>query len=611
MSTTAQQWVRNRPWQDWAFAAVIVLAISYYAGAFGAFQHLPGPLFGGDIYYHYGHILHIYEFNNPMSSSHYAGEYEHYAWFSHLLGAIFARITGMEPLNAAIWFGPLIGLAGMLVMYLLGQRFLGNRALGLLLALSWLSIGRIPSPTPTAFATALLNPLLVLLVYTARSKRETLAAGVVYGIAGLSHTVSFLGGAIFIGIVAILRTLEARRNNEAWTRALTAQARWIGLMALVAVPIALLYWGPPALVYHGHTPNNWQEYTGRGLEGLTPAFLWQNFWDTLWASPAGEPTGILGAIFGILPHPVTLLNLLALIGFGVSVLLWRKNGLPLLVMLTGLLGLAHPWLTLPIIGTSFGYYRFGIFLYLARALFVILGIATLYKAAKNPGARWAVTLLSLLVLIAAASSAFQAYDQDRWAQAGRNIDGGTKAIIDLGNFARENLPADSVVLAAHGESAFAFNAASGMKVMHMRITHASPFVDANMRIADAAIILYGNDTQKRQELIREYGVTHIYADFYSAQSINNCLAAWDRFNDPSAADASYDCLRVSNTSLAPYLRRYGIDTKTVHARMDIASSLAPTYDLVIIKPTNVTLPARQVSPASIPAPVALYALTIG
>jgi len=135
----------------------------------------------------------------------------------------------------------------------------------------------------------------------------------------------------------------------------------------------------------------------------------------------------------------------------------------------------------------------------------------------------------------------------------------------------------------NGESAFAVNALTGRKIVYMRATHASPYVDYNKRAADASIILYGNNTQLRNDLIKKYHVSYLFFDLFSAESVNICNHVWDQLDDPKYEVYGYYCIKTS-PEYKQYLENNGIQTKTVYTRLDPASLESPKLNILFVKP---------------------------
>jgi len=180
------------------------------------------------------------------------------------------------------------------------------------------------------------------------------------------------------------------------------------------------------------------------------------------------------------------------------------------------------------------------------------------------------------------------FKTNKWTKIGFEVSPLMNAQFEFANFVLKSTAQNDVLITPHGETAFAINALTGRKVVFMRRTHASPFVDVDKRIADAAVMLYGNNSNLRKELLKKYNVKYLYTDYYSEQSIINCLQVWDNLTNPNFAEFSYSCLRTS-PKYEEYLKSNGLEVKKVHARLDVASNLAPKFDLIVIKPSSLKL----------------------
>ncbi|MEM3690288.1 MAG: hypothetical protein QXZ40_00985, partial [Candidatus Micrarchaeia archaeon] len=51
---------RQLSWQDWAFITFLFLSQIYVTSIVARMNWLPGPLYGGDIFFHFGNIMHLY-----------------------------------------------------------------------------------------------------------------------------------------------------------------------------------------------------------------------------------------------------------------------------------------------------------------------------------------------------------------------------------------------------------------------------------------------------------------------------------------------------------------------------------------------------------------------
>jgi hypothetical protein len=552
----------SRTWQDWTVLAGLVLIALTHASVSGTFKHLPGPIYGGDYYWHHGHAVHIRDGGSLLASSHYRGEYEHYPWLTHALIALASLVSRLPVLKVMLASIPLIALLGGLVVYLLGRKFL-NPTVAIPMALFWAAYGDLPSATPTGVTLKLAIPLTVLAFASAQSLKGRMLAGLVFGLAGLQHVVLFVGSVLLIGVLVLFRAIT---GEGPFPRRLWKQVVFWLPVAAIGIPIALLFWWPPAFIYHNETPNNWQEYTGIGLQALS----------------AGLTLSTLKAAF--IPFSgiaMSLISILVLLGLYAVITKPKRFWLPIVVLLAGLAGFLHPVVTQPLFGFTIGFYRFPIWFVLGQVLFMGAGLAVLAGTFRDDRARLAILVGGILIAGLVLQGAMGQYANDRWMQYGKELDGGTQALFTMADWVRANTKVTDVFLAGHEESGFALNALTGRKLVVLRRTHASPFVDADRRVADAALILYGADNATREELLQKYGITYYYEDAYSVQSRQECLKNWDLLEQNG--EASYSCLRTSVAQEAE-LQQAGIETKRVRARLDVASNRAPVFELLAIKP---------------------------
>lgn len=551
------------------FLTCLVIQTAYNA----RLQHLAGPLYGGDYYYHYGHIQHILEGGNIFVSSHYVGEYEHYPWLTHLIIALLAWTLPFKLMTITnVVYPALLTIASTLAMYFLIRGFVQSKTIAALLAFYWLPL--FPSFTPTQTASLLFAPIILYAIFHARSKNQRILAGILLGISAIQHLTVFLGGMLAISFLifgsmflAFLQqgaTLRSLASSPFLRRIKQLAAQYVP-MIVPAMSLSLIYLWAPLFYYRMQTLNPWQTYTAGGVSALT-------LLDVL--DQLLHPFLSLGSI----PH--ILFSALAVVGL---VFAFRKRmyRFTFLVLLVGIIGYAHPLITLPLLGTSYGHYSYPLFLSFAIILFISVGMFAVYKNTSQM-TRFFLTLLFLVLIGSAQYSSAQNHLTSQYVQDAAKENQYQDILYDLGEFIQNTTHVNDVFITTHGESAFALTALTGRKVVYMRRTHSSLYADTDRRVADAVVILYGNNTAKRDELIAKYNVSYYYDDLYARQQRNMCLQQWD--NLEQNPESSYACLRVP-PEFRPYLKKYNITFKKINARLDISNERAPTFDLLAVKPT--------------------------
>lgn len=596
--------LHNLEWQDWTAVSLILVFFLVHLSIVMQYNQLPNPLYGGDYYYHFGHINHLYAGGSVFESSHYFQEYEHYAWFLPLIIAKTAVLFSTDILKTTLFFQAFLSLIVGVIGYFLGLKIFKDKNIALFFSFAWMS-SRIIQATASGFSYLILIPLAVLAIYYAKDWKQGILAGVVYGLCGIGNIVAFSAISIFIGILFIYRLFENHlsigvkigiRNISEFPKTFKKQALFFLPIFIIGLIISLLYLWPIIFVYRGAMPNNWQDYAYMGKSGIG-TYIAALFKETF----LNFGTPVLG-IFSVL-------SLYGLLIIFIKLKKGEKQWLPILfVLITGIIGVTHQFITEPLFGKSLGYYGMGTVFYLVRALLFTLGIYSIYKLVEEKTEKYhigknvegeekikkhnfkqkhvvpAVALLLLVYFSATVFAGMKPQDNEL-----------VVALHKETKFIMQNTEVDDVFLTSHGETGFALNALTGRKIVHMRRTHASPFVDVNERIADSAVILYGDNDEKRKELIGKYKIRYYYEDIQSSRTVQECLNNWNAFDNPQYADASYSCLQTS-PKYKEYLEKYGIETKNVNVRLDIGYENAQRYDMIAIKPSELkvnTSPVKE------------------
>jgi hypothetical protein len=508
-----------------------------------SFHALPGPVYGGDVYYHFGKINQLAEGGSLFESSHFKGEYEHYGWLSNALTASLTYL-GLSPLKATITFAWIIQILGAIVIYLLMSR-LTSKTVGLFFAAIVLATPLVN--LPTVFSTYVLIPLGILAAFTFTNPY---GKGLVYAACGIAHPISFAAINLLYPSVALYRIVRR-------TSTITDQAIHLAKTYAVGIPIALLYWGPLIVRYGGNNLNPWQEYVRSD-----PIIL----------------QTIRGVFFSTNTPIAFALSMLAIAGFILAIKNRRLILIPVGIML---FGLVHPYLTQPLVGTSLGWFGFAQMRWITTVLLAGLALGALLK--MTPERLHTIALILLLSVVAIQAQAnYSRFTEDRWTQMAFDPRYSINLENPLIDHIKETTSTDDVFLTLHPESSFALNGVTGRKVVHLRITHASTFVDVNQRILDAALILYSNDSETVNRLLQRYETSHLYIDAYGLQSWMNCDAFFEQGGHP---ETSYACLRIDyDPEYERILEAHGLEYERLTARKNVASENAPLFDQIAIRP---------------------------
>ncbi len=580
--------MKNLEIQDYLVIALIVIVFLVQFSIYSQLKQIPGPIYGGDAYHHKGMAQHIYNGNAPWTDPYYLGGYAFYPWLAHVFVVFLAYFAGISILKASIFFPAIMSVLAIIVTYLLGIKVFRNKNFALLFAAAWISFRIVPSSAPTDLALTLMMPAAALFIIYAKTVPQRIAAGIVYGLSGITHAAFFIGINLLLLILFSYRVIDENmeRTDEGkikikrhFSHSIAKQLRWFSIILLIGIPIAMLYWGPVIFVYHGKTLNPLQEYSGSGLEGLNFEFVFTYLFKQIF--------------FDTSNYIAIIMSILAIMGLYYVLLNRDKLKIALLFYLTAFFGVIHPIITRPLINTSFGYYWFPGFANITRMILIIFGIYLIYALAKKylrntkeETITYAIIAVTITMLALNAGINIKSFESDQFTQAGFTLSPDMEAMFRMGDWIMANTRNGDVFVSTHPETSFALQALTGREVMFSRRTHSSHFVDVNKRAADEAVMLYGNSEEKTKELLREYNVKYIYHDFYSLQTKQQCEQIWSILDNPNAQLQSYVCLQTT-PEFENYLKQYGVNYKKIVGPLDPAGGpYTPKYELLAVNPSQ-------------------------
>src|SRR3989339_580295 len=248
----------------------------------GSFHQLPVPIYGGDIYWHYGRALHIELGEAPWTNPQVAGEYEYYGWITHAI--ISAYATGVDGFfNAYMYFAIVQTLLSSIAFFYLGRTIFKNNYAALLLAA--ISLGFWHQPSMGGTGDFILVPLFLAFFYKSLSESGRLnkiLAGLFFGLASLAHVMYFPALLLFMAIVFIylifrdwqFRIKEGRFSFVPAKLRIKDTIKVLWIPALIGIIISLAFWGPVLIGYSAEIKNPVNIYANDDLSrfGLTIAY---------------------------------------------------------------------------------------------------------------------------------------------------------------------------------------------------------------------------------------------------------------------------------------------------------------------------------------------------
>jgi hypothetical protein len=400
--------------------------------------------------------------------------------------------------------------------------------------------------SPRPFATIVLMPLFILLFVNLIEKknlRYKIGTGVVLGLLGLTHLMSFASALLFVFVYVIYELVLSFKKKEV-LKEFKELFELFSLVILIGFIVASPYIGPLIFHYKFNTLNDQPAYSSPipGIQTITE-FLKSTFFDT---------SSILRL----------LVTLLVLIGFVYAVLKTEYVKIPFLLLIATVVGNFHYLITIPIGIKTLVYWQLPIYTTpLARALLFTIGSNALINTLKNKEIKKYALMVLIVLLLGATVSTKTSFYNGRWITAGRNSNLGP--LSDMADWVEKNTDKNDVFLSTK-EGSFALFSLTGRKLVVNRITHASQFVDFDKREDGAAIMFYGNSVSEIKSLLKKYNVSYVYYDNQWLDSLQ-----WDPF------------LVDPKNSLV--LDKFGVQYDGVKARLDPGKPDVPVYDLLLIK----------------------------
>lgn len=551
--------IRRRTWEDYVLAGMILAFLLIFGQYIAQYTQIPAPLYGGDLYRDRGFVYDIAHGVPAWEDSFYRGEIQYYPYALFIVQASIVKMTGWDVDTVFLLFPLLTLILTGIIWYALGTTIFKHKIWGLLLALAFLTIKYASNAKSGSFAVYVLMPafLLFWFRYEQSSRRfHAIAAGMFLGSMSLVYGGIFLAAfGMFVFVVAF-QMFHKMYTDRAILAVVRQYVKRYWLIPAIATIIALIYFLPLIITYHWHTVNEVSKWGDTGLRHLGPSWVLGVFKHIYF------PSGNI---------PRLILGILALVGTVALFLMKSKESkMVLLIIVANILSMQHFLITKPLLNTWFLPEKLQYFQQLLPVL-IVAGAYFLWHLLKGKErtiiiARYSIVVLVAALLLLSFSIDFNNFKEEVFEKHGRSDPSYVHAHYALGSWMDENLKPGDVIL-SNDETGFMLATVSTHKVMLTRRTHASYFVDIDERIADAAVIMYGQNTTLTNELLGKYGVTYLYVDrnFYSAT------------------------MRV-RPEFETYLARHNISYTRQVSSYDIAQPLsrANTQELLIIPAQNTT-----------------------
>lgn len=562
-SSTIRDYFKKKNIDAYELAAYIVIGFFFllYVHFVSGLLHINSPVYGGDFYRDRGFIENIVQGNPIWSDLYFYDELQYYPYGFSVILALIVFITPFTVDQVFLYSQTITFLLGGLTWFFLGKELFKKSKWGLLLTTIVLATNVFIGPKSSEFAYFVMMPLFLLLWLKYEQKQTLLlqiGMGLVLGFTAFVQGARFVtmvglfAGTVILLFISEYASLQKKTGKQLFVLIQSYFKKYI-LTTVITIIIASLFFLPLVLTYHFETPNKVTEYGDTKIELLGPSWLLKQL-----TSRYFNTSSIGYFMYGI----IALFGTYAL--FKTRKI--KESQFILYLFIVNVLLMQHHLITKPLFNTWFLPEKL-VFLTPIFALIFVFGTKTLYENfSKSKVFVYAFVLLLLIIILPVGVTKYNSFMDNRWNQYGMEPDPNLDSLYSLAEWMKQNVGNDQVTL-SNDESGFMLSVLSGKKVMISRRTHASYFVDVDKRIAESAVILFGNNNQERMRLLDEYNIDYFYIDQFL-------------FQYPLK----------SRPEFAEYLTQYGVEFTITKERLDPAQTYerATLVDLIVIPPQNIS-----------------------
>jgi len=585
MKEKLENWIKNRTWEDYALIGIVVVSL-IIAGIYVApLKYTLGPMYGGDTFYHMGISLHLERGGGFLANPQLLGEYSWNPYLYHVMTNIVGMTFNIPFEKANLYMIFVSIILSSVIGYALGIALFKRKDIALFIV-SFLCIYSFSAFYYKNFAFVVMYPLFALLLYLAVTKRTWLTyllAGLTLGAIGLTHMLGFVAFVIFTIIVLtyyyVARFLHKEDGKYHFKKDMFrkqfSEDYWkIVMFTIIAVGIALIFWFKPIFVFHLHTVNNIAAYDSIDLKENYFSYAFSTIKNLFWVNSDFS-------IGGIVNNLTSLLALTFIILYFFNKHKSDASKYIMLMLLTTIILYLHYLITIPIAGIEFFGESMGPHVYIVfHTLAACMGIIFIAGFFKNEKLKkWiAVIMVSALVILTIVG--VKGMFNSTYYKSAVQYDI-PPYVKDVSTWLRTNTNVNDVILSTN-EISFMVSSVSGDKVVTTRRAHSGMFVDVDRRWADAAVIMYGNNSVLRKQLLEKYQIKYVYWQY-------NWVTLDYTYDDKGNLVNIFDPLLIIYT---PEYEEYFKDNGVKYIRMNMwldpafRSDDYKKYDSLLVIPYN-------------------------
>ncbi len=494
-------------WQDYTVFGLIVLFSVLLTFQYSSYKQLPSPLYGGDLYFQLAAVNNVKDGGNPFSSPSTLGGLPSYFPIYSVFTGNFAKIFNLNAMTAMFICSIIYVDIGIIILYLLFKNFFPKEIAVISVIFygyPYVFLGGILKYTE--FSNFVVFPMFLLsLTYFFKSHRKILWAvlsGFMYGILSLSHAEGFFIGTMLMPLLFLyllffqyydFKKFDKKKIKKEWKKNLS----YFLLIFIIGFAIAQIYWFIP-----------FKEIIS-GSE--SPVFRS----DAIFTFPYVTQF-ILSHLFVFKEFPLSVISIFFIAGIVTPLVLRKRSREMKLFYILCIILLLFPFhflFTRPIVG--FDLVPTHMFLHLQHLIIAIIssyGAYMIIHLSQNRKLRTGITIFIYALILFSVLLGYSKFIKDnKWVAVGKTPL--PPQLIPAANWIKQNTNVNDVFISTK-ETGSAINALTGRKFLSVRYNQMPPFSDYFQREADLAVILYGNNSKMRKELIRKYHVKYLYWDFY-------------------------------------------------------------------------------------------------
>ncbi len=551
---------------------IIILYVILQANSLNDFKQLPSPLFGGDFYYQLGSVYHVTEGGNILDSSSILGTIPGYLPLYSMIVAPFVMI-GMEPMHAIFFVSIILMIAAMIITFILLNKLFNDNYIGIIGTILFVLVLYLPIIKYTVFTLLVMIPLFVLFLYKFyinKTWQTALTLGIIVGLLAISHNIAFIGAIIILSVFALMEIIEIIRNKE--HKQIHLKFKEYLYTYIVAGIVSMLFWFRPIFEHKLKIVDNVIAWGSMDFSRSIVKWIFVK-------------NTITNHILNFTNVYTTLITIALLAS--IAILFFIKNinkQFKFIIIFTSgsLIAIFSYFITEPILKLNFSPGYMNVFyMPLAVILVISMGLKILFNYIQNKNHKAYITIAAVIIVLILSHSISQHFNyikNDRWIQAGKQPI--SQQYLEMQKFILANSDVNDIVLSTN-ELSFALNSLTGRKLMINRRAHQNnPFLNFDERELNAAIILYGNSSEKRIELLKKYDIKYLYYDNYWIYS---------EYSMSQDQVIPYDPIVIRDTPEArEYLDQYNVKYVLMNTWLDpsMKEEYIPKLDLIYITPEN-------------------------